>query len=635
MLTVKPYIRTNHGKILKDNITLRTDSINGVNAVYVSAKSDYPLDSEFGVGLDIEQPKDLMECTAVYRHCEFWCKPEFGKSFSEIPDETQGLIWKESKRLYGVILPIVSEDYKCVLTGAENGMTAKLFSWYDNLNECNALAFVHAEGENPYQLLMRCAKAAVQLLNNGCKTRDERRYPEIFEYLGWCSWDAFQIRVTENDLIDKCTEFKEKDIPVKWAIIDDMWGDVPSFKNAAYNNFKEMLGVMHSAALNSFKADPERFPNGLAHCISEMNKLGIKVGIWHPTTGYWKGISVGGEIFNKYRDLLIETDSGIYIHSFEQEKAYMFYSAFHDYLRECGAEFIKIDNQSMIRRFYKGKAPVGKIARNVHKAMEASVGEHFDNRMINCMGMANEDVWNRSQSPVSRCSDDFLPENREWFSKHILQCSYNCLIQGQLYYCDWDMWWTDDGQAVKNSILRAVSGGPIYVSDKLGRSRREILMPLVLDDGRILRCDRPGMPTLDCLTVNPLNSGKIFKLQNICGHGGVIAAFNLDEENKEVSGTISPSDIEDINGEEFAVYEHFSREMKILGKNETMDIILKNDGDFRLYIIVPLEDGFAAIGRTDKFISPKTVKSVQGKEIELTEVGEYAFVNDGELIITK
>ena len=32
------------------------------------------------------------------------------------------------------------------------------------------------------------------------------------------------------------------------------------------------------------------------------------------------------------------------------------------------------------------------------------------------------------------------------------------------------MWWSDDGQATKNAVLRAMSGGPVYMSDKLGRS---------------------------------------------------------------------------------------------------------------------------------------------------------------------
>lgn len=55
------------------------------------------------------------------------------------------------------------------------------------------------------------------------------------------------------------------------------------------------------------------------------------------------------------------------------------------------------------------------------------------------------------------------------------------------------------GQAEKNSILRAISGGPIYVSNQIGRSRRDLLMPLVLEDGHILRCDRPGMPNVSLI----------------------------------------------------------------------------------------------------------------------------------------
>ena len=96
------------------------------------------------------------------------------------------------------------------------------------------------------------------------------------------------------------------------------------------------------------------------------------------------------------KDYLLETQDGRHISDYKTEKAYMFYKAFHDFLRRCGAEMIKIDNQSMVNRFYKGLAPVGEIARSYHDGMEASVGEHFDNAMINCMGMASEDMWNLS-----------------------------------------------------------------------------------------------------------------------------------------------------------------------------------------------------------------------------------------------
>ena len=166
-----------------------------------------------------------------------------------------------------------------------------------------------------------------------------------------------------KSLLAKCQEFQDKEIPVKWAIIDDMWAEVHDFYGQEYADRKEMIRLMHASKLYSFRADPIRFPNGLKACIKKMKKYGLKVGIWHPTTGYWRGIDPEGEIFRDYKDCLIQAENGSYVHSPEKEKAYRFYSAFHDYLRKCGAEFIKIDNQSMTRRFYKKLAPVGQTAR--------------------------------------------------------------------------------------------------------------------------------------------------------------------------------------------------------------------------------------------------------------------------------
>ncbi len=638
MYCLKAYLNKSTGE--KQTSTLKIDQkeFGDVTAVYIEGLVEGfhdNLDAEFGAGIEI-YPDSVKEWMADFKYCEFWCMPEFGTALSEIPDETQGLVYKKYNGLYGVILPVVSKEYKCVLCGNnDESVLAKLFSWYEGINRINALAFMCAEGENPYELLKKCAKKGAELLNNGLRIREERRYPEIFEYLGWCSWDAFEIRVCEDDLLKKCEEFKSKNIPVKWAIIDDMWAVVRDFYNIEYTEREEMFELMHASKLYAFTADPYRFPNGLKHCIDGIKDYGIKVGMWHPTTGYWRGIDPEGPIFREHKDCLTRAYEGIFVHSYELEKAYKYYNAIHDYFRESGAEFVKIDNQSRMANCYKGQTTIGQAARSYHKAMEASVGEHFDNCMINCMGMASEDMWNRSVSPISRCSDDFKPENREWFAKHITQCAFNSLIQGQFYYCDWDMWWTDDSQATKNSVLRAISGGPIYVSDMLDRSREEILKPLAFDDGKILKCDKPCMPTKDCLTEDPVKSGKIFKVQNTCNNSGIIAVFHLDENKRTVKGTISPMDAEGIDGEEFAVYEHFSREVKILKKNERFDLELESADDFKLYIIVPIVDGFAPIGRVDKFISPASIKSVVGGNIELVENGEYAYIENGKLVIDR
>lgn len=615
-------------------ISLKEEETNGVKAVWIHGGSRKPLNEEFGAGIDIVI-EDVKSWMADYRYGDFWCQPAFGTNINTVPDETQGFVYLKKNGTYGVILPVVSEKYKCVLCGGENGvLTARLFSWKEGIINIDALAFLCAEGDNPFKLMEQCAKRGLELLGNGCRSRDERRYPEIFEYLGWCSWDAFGIRVNEDGLLKKCEELKEKEIPVQWVLLDDMWGDVRAFWDMEFTH-EEMYDLMKTGMLYSFEADPRRFPDGLKGCIDKIKEYGLKVGIWHPTTGYWRGIDPDGEICRDFKQCLCPMPSGGFVHGYEQDKSYMFYSAYHKHLRQCGAEFAKIDNQSMTERFYKNQAPVGQVARSFHDGMEASVGQHFDNCMINCMGMASEDMWNRSVSPISRCSNDFLPENKEWFTQHILQCSFNSLVQGQFYWNDWDMWWTDDAQAVKNSVLRAISGGPIYVSDKLNRSKKDILMPLVFEDGRILRCDRPAMPTADCLTENPIVNQKPFKLHNICGQSGVMAVFNLDERERRVDGSWKVADIPELQGEEFAVYEHFSGTLQILKRNEVMKLSLKNRDDIRLFVVVPYENGFAPIGRIDKFISPKSIKGVYGREIELVEDGPCACVIDGQLTMLK
>ena len=622
------YLKTADGNLHFDNVTLKDENFEGTHLVSICGGAKEKLDRDLAASF-VFDPGDVTEYMADYRYSEYWCRPFFGKEPWELHKRTQCLLYRKKTDVWGAVLPLVTDDYKCELCGTERGAEARLFSWCEKLDSCNAPAFVWCEGDDPYGLLRRCARLAAKICGGGLlKTVDERKYPEILEYLGWCSWDAMQIRVSEADLMKKCEEFKEKNIPVKWMIIDDMWGEVHEFYGAKYETREEMFKLMHDSTLYDFAADPRRFPEGLKGAVKKINKYGIKVGIWHPTTGYWSGVTKDGPIAKRLQDSLLTAKNGYLIPSYETEKAYKFYAAFHDFLKESGAEFVKIDNQSMTNRYYRDFDSVGRTSRGFHAAMEKSVNEHFGGSMINCMGMASEDMFNRSDSPVSRCSNDFLPDDREWFRKHIQQCSYNCLVQGQFYFEDWDMWWSHDGQALKNSVIRAISGGPIYVSDELGKSVADILAPLALSDGRILRCNRPATPTRDCLTADPRISDKIFKLQNMCGNSGVIAAFDLRRDEGAVSGFIRPADVEGLCGGEFAVYEHFTREFSVLKADECLSVSLENSDCFKLYILVPLENGNCVIGRTDKFISPATVRPGEDKPFES---GPYAYVKDRKL----
>ena len=608
--------------------TAAAECHDGVTAVYADYSGDKKIFEDRGAEIMIPT-EGFGAYMADYRYCEFWCTPYFGEDYTKIPMETQLLLYRRGEK-WGVIFPVVSEQYKCVLSGTENGLAAVMFSWYSELNDVKGLAFVTAEGDDPYVLVEKCAKTALKLLNNGCVPRDCRRYPEIFEYLGWCSWDAMPIGVNEAGIIEKCEEFKAKNIPVKWAIFDDMWAEVRPFRASCT---REELFQNHRSPLYDFEAGYDRFPNGLKSAVDKVKAYGMEVGIWLPTTGYWNGLESGSPADKLCEGTTIPAINGFIIGDWREEKSFGYYNRVHRFYKDCGAAFMKVDNQTMVKRFYKGMDSVGRIASEYHRGLEASIGVNFDNTMITCMGMGSEDMWNRSYSSISRCSDDFQPENRPWFIHHILQCTYNSLMQGQFYWNDYDMWWTDDTQGEKNSLLRAVSGGPIYVSDAIGRSRADILKPLAFADGRILRCERSGMPTADCLAVDPVKSDKPLKIQNIVGKSGVVAAFNITEKQENVTGTVKPSDVYGISGDKFVVYEHFTGEYRIAGYEEAVEFSLRDVDDYRLFVIVPYLNNFAAIGLIDKFISPASITAQIGEAVTLYESGRYAYVKDGRLVV--
>ena len=99
---------------------------------------------------------------------------------------------------------------------------------------------------------------------------------------------------------------------------------------------------------------------------------------------------------------------------------------------------------------------------------------------------------------------------------HMVHCAYNSLWMGIFIHPDWDMFQSTHPCAEFHAASRAISGGPIYVSDAVGKHNIPLLKRLVLPDGSILRCDYYALPTRDCLFVDPLHDGKtMLKIWNL------------------------------------------------------------------------------------------------------------------------
>lgn len=215
-------------------------------------------------------------------------------------------------------------------------------------------------------------------------------------------------------------EFRRKNMPVSWVLLDDGWSDVDR-KNGT---------------LRSFGADPSRFPKGLSHTVRLLkDEFGVKyVGVWQAFQGYWNGVDPNDE------------------------------------------------------------ATIGR-----HEGLDTAAIRHFGNALINCMGMALENYWHRPVSPIVRSSDDYLPHNPRSLAEHVMQNAFNALLMGELYHCDWDMFWSEHPHAWAHGIMRVLSGGPVYCSDAEGHTDEGMLRGLLCPGGEVPRPDSPGLPTLDSL----------------------------------------------------------------------------------------------------------------------------------------
>ena len=93
---------------------------------------------------------------------------------------------------------------------------------------------------------------------------------------------------------------------------------------------------------------------------------------------------------------------------------------------------------------------------------------------------------------------------------------------------------------------RAVSGGPVYVSDRPGEHDFALLRSLVLSDGTVLRADGVGRPTRDCLFSDVTREPVLLKVFNTNRDCAVIGVFNANYhaapgERAVVSGSSPPA----------------------------------------------------------------------------------------------
>lgn len=447
---------------------------------------------------------------ANYQHKEWWVRPEIVTKLSNIPNQTvSALATLEHTEEFFEFLPVSTKNGISTLSSWENGFTLSLTQKCKRLNKIDAPVLAIGVGKNPYELVERLAKFSRDIFNLDFKMRSEKVFPELFRYIGWCSWDAFYKSVNESGINTKVDEFIQKKIPVKWILIDDGW---QSYKNNR---------------LSSFQADQLKFPNGLKKIVEQAKiKSQIEhVGVWHTINGYWNGVS---EDFAGNSTDFYENRQGCILPDPNSNGVSQFFSRWYELLKEEGISFTKIDSQSSLTNLFRDELPNGQVVKAYQSQLEKVVDDTMLFPSINCMGMAPENFWLRGTSPVSRTSDDFVPNEKGSFTEHLLQNVFNNYFHGIWYWGDFDMFWTNHEDAFASMVLRGLSGGPIYISDGIGETNADYLLPICYSDGKTLTFDSILSPLKKSL-VEDFTKTNVISTWNKNSYSYIVASFGINE----------------------------------------------------------------------------------------------------------
>ena len=580
-----------------------------------SSRENYNLSMEQPIRVYLQMTEQPEKITAIYMYCEWWSRPAFVERFQEIPSRTQVAFMKYKDR-FVCLVPMVGREFKtCLAKGTETELCLEMSAGMGGQKDVEEPLYVLAEGATLTEAVHKVFSWIAEF--KGIRTRETRRMPDMFRYLGWCSWDAFYRDITEEKVRKKAGELLDKKVPVKWMLLDDGW--FPT---------KEEL-------LCDFMPDPEKFPDGFKNMIREIkDQNDIRwFGAWHALGGFWGGIDPESRLAQTERSYLYKTMNGKLIPSPLTGEG--FYRDWYEKLHDEGIDFTKVDGQSSLSCYVENSLPVGLAAKGIHQALEGAA-MYMDGAIINCMGLAMENILSRPTSGVTRNSDDFFPDRKGSFAEHILQNAFNAVYQDELYYCDWDMFWTKHEDAIKHSLLRAISGGPVYVSDKIGDTNAEVLRPMTYKNGEILMMDHSAKPTEDCMFSNPMETG-VLKLQNTASwgadrKGGGIAVYNLTD--CEQPFTLKPADIPELElADSYWLYDYFKKRVFLINRQDQYDGMVEKDG-FGWFVLLPKEKNGSCLGLLDKYVGFTAVESIYENDntdiIVVRESGTIGYISDRE-----
>ena len=533
----------------------------------------------------------------------WWIRPVFFRQQNFAPNETQLVLARRAQDSVA-LLPLAAGGAMGFVRGANapvsaGGLTVALDArapWSASL----APIAVVAAAASPYDAVAAAYREGQAALGRPGRLRVEKPYPEPFTRLGFCTWNSFYEQQTTANLVSAAQAIRASGFPLGFLIIDAGWQ-------------KATGGSAFFQRLQGFGADETKIPGGLKALVQELREVsGARaIGVWHALQGVPGGVDPAGALAREQAAHLWTGAGGALIPNPTSAAGAGFYRDYYRVLKDAGVDLVKVDFQNWNEAHLHGRVPLFRGLQQSTHNLQSAVKDAFGDAIIHCMSMGHNLLLGLREGNVVRSSLDYLlPEGPVGHRRHVLNNLFNSLAVQQVAYPDFDMWEAYGPFATYHSVLRALSGGPVYVTGDPARQDWTLLRRLVLADGTLLRTDAPVVPTRDALFVDAGTARVPLKGFARVGATGLLGAFNVHEEGQPVDGHLRVADIEGLPGERFAVREFFSRRLAVVARDEPLPIHLDAD-QAALYVMAPVERGAAVFGLLEKYVSPRTVVSAQ------------------------
>lgn len=540
--------------------------------------------------------------TSGRRSVPFWMTPRVGTREGDVGAETQWLLARCGETRHVLLVPLLGGPARFSLCGAPTGLLLVGETGDPAVPVETADALLVAVGEDPYALLARAAACVVRL--SGAKRRLEKPLPDFIDGFGWCTWDAFYHQVSAEGIRAGLQAFARGGVRPRLVVLDDGWQSTRRMRSG-------------EERLASFAPSP-KFAGDLGPLIAEAKSdFGVRwFFVWHAFLGYWGGLDASAFPEFGVRDVARAFGPGVLagdpkwnvrpwgalIGVPAGEAAGAFYQDYHRALAAQGVDGVKVDNQATLEAVAAGQGGRVALHRVFRAALESSVQENFGGRMINCMSCVPECYHLSSGSNVIRTSDDFYPQRSETHGAQIFANAHTSLWVGEFLQPDWDMFQSAHSMGAFHAAARAISGGPVYISDRPGEHDFALLKQLVLPDGSILRCADPGRLAPDCLFADPTRERVALKIFNRHRCGGIVGLFNaLAPRAGEGANVETGTGLGDLPCLEAGGYMARSFRAGDCWRVEPRVVrpILLPPGEWELVTYARIEQGFAPFGLVD------------------------------------